>query len=250
MLADYLSGPPRCLPAARVGAPSSRAMDLLESEPSLFDDPRHLHVMLLSARWLMDLRTRSTGFVAESSALAAAREVAPSDRWRSVCRSPPADWPGSATTYRPTRWPAKRWTCWTPSVTGRARSRPRDPGGGVRGPGSAPRRRPVGARRGYRAPDRISRDAAAPRPRRDGLRAESGRPRPGRQRGRGPDRRSGGRGQMLEPLGVASWLVEAYLGLGRGDDARDLARRRGSAERRLRPPLPEAWWPDVRPGRR
>jgi DNA-binding CsgD family transcriptional regulator len=37
--------------------------------------------------------------------------------------------------------------------------------------------------------------------------------------------RLGGSGPMLEPLGVAGWLVEAYLGLGRTDDARDLARR-------------------------
>ena len=36
---------------------------------------------------------------------------------------------------------------------------------------------------------------------------------------------NGGAGGLLEPLGVAPWLVEAYAGLGRGEDARVLAQR-------------------------
>jgi DNA-binding CsgD family transcriptional regulator len=38
-------------------------------------------------------------------------------------------------------------------------------------------------------------------------------------------RLNGGSGLLLEPLGVAPWLVEAYAGLGRDDDARVLAQR-------------------------
>lgn len=37
--------------------------------------------------------------------------------------------------------------------------------------------------------------------------------------------RFGGGGRQLEPLGVAAWLVQAYVGLGRDAAARDLARR-------------------------
>jgi DNA-binding CsgD family transcriptional regulator/tetratricopeptide (TPR) repeat protein len=42
--------------------------------------------------------------------------------------------------------------------------------------------------------------------------------------------RFNGVGDYLEPLGVAPLLVEAYLGLGRDDDARDLTARYGAAQ--------------------
>jgi DNA-binding CsgD family transcriptional regulator len=50
--------------------------------------------------------------------------------------------------------------------------------------------------------------------------------------------RNGGVGWALEPLGVAPDLVEAYLGLGRDAEARDLAARFAAAQ----PPQP---WPHV-----
>ena len=42
--------------------------------------------------------------------------------------------------------------------------------------------------------------------------------------------RHGGTGTLLEPLGVAPWLVVAYLGLGRGVAARDLTDRYAAAQ--------------------
>ena len=56
MLAAYLSGAAYVF-AGRLeeGAPRVvRALELLESEPSLRDDPRHLSLALLCARWLLD----------------------------------------------------------------------------------------------------------------------------------------------------------------------------------------------------
>ena len=56
MLAAYLSGAARIVEGRpEVGAPLvHRAVQLLEADPVLRDDPRHLVVSLLCARWLMD----------------------------------------------------------------------------------------------------------------------------------------------------------------------------------------------------
>ena len=56
MLAAYLSGAAYVFAGQpEEGAPRVvRALELLESEPSLRDDPRHLSLALLCARWLLD----------------------------------------------------------------------------------------------------------------------------------------------------------------------------------------------------
>ena len=56
MLAAYLSGAAHVFAGQpEEGAPRVvRALELLESEPSLRDDPRHLSLALLCARWLLD----------------------------------------------------------------------------------------------------------------------------------------------------------------------------------------------------
>ena len=58
--------------------------------------------------------------------------------------------------------------------------------------------------------------------------------------------RFNGVGDYLEPLGVAPLLVEAYLGLGRDHDARELTARFRTAQpdQPILPWLP--WWPDAR----
>ena len=55
--------------------------------------------------------------------------------------------------------------------------------------------------------------------------ARSRRPGAGGRDRRGSAAPHEGRGPLLEPLGVAAWLVEAYAGLGRDRDARTLADR-------------------------
>ncbi|WP_328990499.1 helix-turn-helix transcriptional regulator [Kribbella sp. NBC_01245] len=56
MLAAYLAGAARVVEGrSDLGGPLlGRALELLESDPVLRDDPRHLTVLLLCARWLMD----------------------------------------------------------------------------------------------------------------------------------------------------------------------------------------------------
>ena len=56
MLAAYLSGAARVVEGRPdLGAPLlHQAIEWLESDPVLRDDPRHLMVSLLCARWLMD----------------------------------------------------------------------------------------------------------------------------------------------------------------------------------------------------
>ena len=99
------------------GAPRVvRALELLESEPSLRDDPRHLALALLCVRWLLD-PTYVVGGVPVMEIgwrrIRSARSQGARAPWPSACRWPRADWPGWVTTSRRTRWPARLSSCWT-----------------------------------------------------------------------------------------------------------------------------------------
>jgi DNA-binding CsgD family transcriptional regulator/tetratricopeptide (TPR) repeat protein len=63
MLAAYLSGAAAVFEGrlAEGAEWTARALDLLEGEPSLRDDPRHLTVALMCARWLLDLNYSVNG---------------------------------------------------------------------------------------------------------------------------------------------------------------------------------------------
>ena len=118
MLAAYLSGAAYVFAGRPAeGAPRVvRALELLESEPSLRDDPRHLSLALLCARWLLDpsyevggvsvvdigwRRIRSARSQGALGSLALGLSLAAGGLL------------GSATTSRRTRWPARRSSCWT-----------------------------------------------------------------------------------------------------------------------------------------
>ena len=237
MLAAYSLGAAETFggDAARGRELMLRAVDLLEGEPTLRDDPRHLVTSILVARWLSDptiaLRVRCRGgWTPPGSA-------AHSARWR---------WP--------TRWPAGASSCWATTPAGTPWRVRRS--SSARPPATCPSwRRPTSrspeeeASRGRH--DEASRSIAAAHrlvatagladiaefvhatPRRTARRAGAT-----TQRVIAilePLARVAGRGASGDLLSVAPELVEAYLAVGRADDAATLAHRYAEANP---PPLP------------
>ena len=232
MLAAYLSGAAQVF-AGRLepgAADVSRALDLLESEPSLFNDPRHLHVMLLSARWLMDLPYEVDGTSVTQIGfrrIAAARERG--------ALGPLAF--GLSLASGGLAWLGENVEAY--AMAGEAVDLLDALGYRVE-PGVAHETLAVEcAARGRHAEAAVLLQRAEDVVRRTGITEtpphlahavmDCALSRGDLERvvsvAEDQISRSGGRGRMLEPLGVASWLVEAYLGLGRDDDARDLVRR-------------------------
>jgi DNA-binding CsgD family transcriptional regulator len=232
MLTSYLSGASQVF-AGRLeeGALQvAQALGLLESEPSLRDDPQQLVIMLLSTRWLMDVRYEVDGvsiFQIAMRRIAAARErsaLGPLALGLSLASSGLA-WLGDhlqayamageavdlldTLGYRVEPGVAHE----TLALECAARGRQAESLALLQRAEEVMRRTGFTEMRPHLAHAVI--DCALSRGDLDQVVAVA----------EDQIRRHGGAGQLLEPLGVAPWLVEAYLGLGRDSDARDLARR-------------------------
>lgn len=227
MLAAYLTGTARVVEGQpELGAPLLRqAIDLLESDPSLRDEPRHMDVAFLCARWLMDPstalgyaerrinRARETGalgILAFGLSLASGGLAWLGDHVRAYAFAGEAIELLDALGFEAEPWGAASEVAAIESA--------------MRGLHEEAQRMLERARR------EAERNGFDPMPphlaRAVSLCAFS----------RGDldevvrvleDQvvRFGGVGPQFEPLGVAPLLVEAYLGLGRDDDARELAAR-------------------------
>jgi DNA-binding CsgD family transcriptional regulator len=232
MLASYLSGAAQVV-AGQVedGAVEvSRALELLESEASLRDDPRHLTVTLLCARWLMvgDFEFNGVSIVEIGMRrIAAARDqgaLGPLAVGLSLASSGLA-WLGDhlqayamageavdlldALGYRVEPGVAHE----TLALECAARGRHTESAAMLSRAEEVMRRTGFSERQPHLAHAMI--DCALSRGDFEQVVTVA----------EDQIRRNGGAGGLLEPLGVAPWLVEAYLGLGRDQDARDLARR-------------------------
>ena len=226
MLAAYLTGAAHVF-AGRddLGRPLvTRALDLLETEPSLRDDPRHLTVALLCGRWLLD---PEVGFALGERRIAAARE-------RGALGALAL---GLSLAAGGLSWMGRHVSAY--AMAGEAVD--------------------LLDALGYRSEPGVAHETLAMECAARGLHTESAEM---LRRAEDVLRRTGfttmqphlahaviscalsrgdleqvvtvaeqqiqlhgGAGGLLEPLGVAPWLVEVYAGLGRGDDARVLAQR-------------------------
>ena len=193
MLAAYLSGAAYVFAGQpEEGAPRVvRALELLESEPSLRDDPRHLSLALLCARWLLDpsyviggvsvveigwRRIRSARSQGALGSLALGLSLAAGGL--GLVRRPH---PGVRAGRRGRRAAGR------PGLLGQTGRGPRDVGHGVRRPGTARRRGgPAGAGRGH-LPGRPGLDVRPPHLSYAAIScaAKSGDLSPGRPAGRG-----------------------------------------------------------------
>ena len=232
MLAAYLSGAAYVFAGQpEEGAPRVvRALELLESEPSLRDDPRHLSLALLCARWLLDpsyvvggvsvveigwRRIRSArsqgalGSLALGLSLAAGGLAWFGDHIQAYALAGEAvelldvlgfrAEPGVAHETLAMESAARGQHADAAALLVRAEEITRSTGMDVRPPHLSYAAISCAASRGdLRQVARLAEEELD------------------RHEGRGP---------MLEPLGVAPWLVEAYVGLGRTDEARTLTRR-------------------------
>ena len=232
MLAAYLSGAAYVFAGRPAeGAPLVvRALELLESEPSLRDDPRHLSLALLCARWLLDpgyqvggvsvvdigwRRIRSArsqgalGSLALGLSLAAGGLLWFGDHVQAYAVAGEAvelldvlgfrAEPGVAHETLAMESAARGQHAEAAALLARATEGTRATGMGDRPPHLAFALIACALARGdLESVVELGEDQL---------------------------RRNDGRGPMLEPLGVAPWLVEAYAGLGRDRDARALTDR-------------------------
>ena len=232
MLAAYLSGAAYVFAGQpEEGAPRVvRALELLESEPSLRDDPRHLSLALLCARWLLDpsylvggvpvveigwRRIRSArsqgalGSLALGLSLAAGGLAWLGDHVQAYALAGEAvelldvlgfrAEPGVAHETLAMESAARGQHADAAALLARAEDMTRMTGMGDRPPHLAFAMIACALARGDL--EQVA------------------------EIGEEQLRRNEGRGPLLEPLGVAPWLVEAYAGLGRDRDARTLTDR-------------------------
>jgi DNA-binding CsgD family transcriptional regulator len=232
MLAAYLSGAAYVFAGQPAkGAPQVvRALELLESEPSLRDDPRHLSLALLCARWLLDpgyevggvsvvdigwRRIRSArrqgalGSLALGLSLASGGLAWLGDHVQAYALAGEAVELLDVLGFRAEPGVAHE----TLAMESAARGQHDEAAALLARAGEGTRATGMGDRPPHLAFAMIvcalaSGDLA--------LVAELG---------EDELRRNDGRGPLLEPLGVAPWLVEAYTGLGRDRDARMLTDR-------------------------
>jgi DNA-binding CsgD family transcriptional regulator len=232
MLAAYLSGAAYVFAGRpEEGAPRVvRALELLESEPSLRDDPRHLSLALLCARWLLDpsyvvggvpvvdigwRRIRSArsqgalGSLALGLSLAAGGLVWLGDHVQAYALAGEAVELLDVLGFQAEPGVAHE----TLAMESAARGQHADAAALLA------RAEDVTRMTGMtdRPPHLVFAMIACALARGDlGQVVELG---------ENELRRNEGRGPLLEPLGVAAWLVEAYAGLGRDRDAQLLADR-------------------------
>ena len=232
MLAAYLSGAAYVFAGQpEEGAPRVvRALELLESEPSLRDDPRHLSLALLCARWLLDptyvvggvpvveigwRRIRSArsqgalGSLALGLSLAAGGLAWLGDHVQAYALAGEAVELLDVLGFRAEPGVAHE----TYAMESAARGRHADAAVLLARAAEVTRATGMGDRPPHLAFAMI------------GCALSRGDLEQVAVLGEDLLRDNGGRGPLLEPLGVAPWLVEAYAGLGRDRDARTLTER-------------------------
>ena len=231
MLSAYLQGSAAVFAGdVELGAPYiRRAMDLLESEPSLRDDPRWLQNALLCSRWLLDPRV---GLAIADRRLAAAREVGALGSLAA----------GLSLAAGGLAWLGDHVRAY--AMAGEAVELLDALGYQVE-PGvahemfaleCAARGLDTDAERSLqRAADIVRRTGIAGTPAHLGhvvldCALSRGDLETVVRVGEEQIALHGGTGPILEPLGVSPWLVEAYLGLGRPASARELTSRYAAAQ--------------------